>query len=67
MNDITQDHKNDTINIIKEFFVYIDEARKMTDHDRNLMGDYKNDPTLRYPQTKSEYIVDKRYIEKVTL
>lgn len=45
--------------LVKELLSYIDEARKMTDQDRNLIGNYKNDPTLRYPQTKSEYIVDK--------
>jgi len=45
--------------LIKELLTCIDEVRKMTDHDRNLMGDYKNDTTLRYPQTKSEYFVDK--------
>ena len=57
MDKTKQEHKNS--NLIKELLSYIDEACNMTDHERNLAGDYKNDSTLRYPQTKSEYIVDK--------
>lgn len=59
MNKSTQEYKNNIVNLIKELLLYIDEARNMTDHDLSLKGDYKNNPTLRYPQTQSEYIADR--------
>ena len=57
MDKIEQKHKSN--NLIKELLSYVDEAYKMTDHERSLRGNYKNDSSLRYPQTKAEYIADK--------
>jgi hypothetical protein len=58
MDKSKQEHKENIENLIKELLTYIEEARNMSDHDCSLRGDYKNNPDLLYPQTRSEYIAD---------
>lgn len=59
MDDFRYNQLNEIDNLAKELLVFIDEARSMTNSDRSLKGDYRNNPNLRYPQTHSEYIADK--------
>lgn len=46
-------------NLINEIFSIINEARSIKEVELCQKTDYKNNPDLRYPQTKSEQIVDK--------
>lgn len=59
MNKSEQKYKDNIANLVKELFIYINEVRSMSEYDRSLKGDYKNNPELRYPQTQSEYLADK--------
>jgi hypothetical protein len=59
VNELTQEHNANILNLTKELFAYINEARSMTEYERTLKGDYKNNPDLHYPQTQSEHIADK--------
>lgn len=48
--------KSELISKLKD---YINDAQSLPPSELHRVGDYENQPELRYPQTKSEYLVHK--------